>query len=54
MKVLYSHSAAVSYVLSRQHKDKEIVEMKFRLVEKTVGSKFFLKSSAVIDPVIGE
>ena len=54
MKALYYNSASVSYILNRTHKDKEILEKKFRLIEKTLNSKYFLKTSGVIDPVIGE
>ena len=54
MKALYSHPKAVSYIVSRQQKSKEIVELKYNLVEKTIKSKLFLKSTGVIDPVIGE
>jgi hypothetical protein len=39
--------------LSRQQKSKDICEKKFRLVEKTLNSKFFFKTAGVIDPVIG-
>jgi len=54
MRALYSHPKAVSYIVSRHHKSKEIVELKYKLVEKTIQSKLFLKSTGVMDPVIGE
>lgn len=54
MKTIYNHSVSVAYLLNRQHKFKEIVETKYRLIEKTVKSNLFLKSNNVIDPVIGE
>ena len=54
MKILYSHSASVSYILNREPKNKELSEKRYRLVEKTLNSKFFIKSSGVIDQVIAE
>eukprot|EP00350_Pseudokeronopsis_sp_OXSARD2_P013153 CAMPEP_0170567660 /NCGR_PEP_ID=MMETSP0211-20121228/80625_1 /TAXON_ID=311385 /ORGANISM="Pseudokeronopsis sp., Strain OXSARD2" /LENGTH=118 /DNA_ID=CAMNT_0010889181 /DNA_START=1255 /DNA_END=1607 /DNA_ORIENTATION=+ len=54
MKALYAHSLSVAYLLSRVPKAKELVEMKFKVIEKTVRSPFFLKGSGFITPEIGE
>ena len=54
MRALYRNSFAVAYVLNRAVKAKNILEMKYKVVDKTLKSKYFLKSSNVIDPVIGE
>lgn len=52
MRAFYQNTEAVAYILTRAAKSKTILEEKFRVVEKTLNSKFFLKSSTVIDPVI--
>lgn len=55
MRSWYSCSIAVKYSLDRpQKKPKEIIERKYKLIEKTLQSPYFLKSSQVIDPVVGE
>lgn len=54
MRALYAHSLSVAYLLTRVPKSKQLVEAKFRLIEKTINSKFFMKSSNVVDPVVGE
>jgi len=55
MRALFSSSMAVSYLLNRggANKPKDILETKYRIVQKTMQSKYFFKSSNVIDPVIG-
>ncbi len=53
MRSLYANSKAVSYILGRAPRAKILTEKKFKLVEQTLQSKYFLKSSEIIDPVIG-
>ncbi len=55
MRALFSSSMAVSYLLNRggANKAKDILETKYRIIQKTMQSKYFFKSSNVIDPVIG-
>ena len=54
MKALFSNSVAIAYLLTRVPKTKSILELKFKIIEKTVNSRFFLKQANVIDSVIGE
>lgn len=53
MRAVYANSKAVQYILGRAPRAKILTEKKFRLVEQTLKSKYFLKSSEIIDPVIG-
>ncbi len=55
MRALYSSSLAVSYLLNRGGacKAKDILETKYRIIQKTMQSKYFFKTANVIDPVIG-
>jgi hypothetical protein len=54
MRAVFSHSLSVAYLLTRTPKPKQIVDAKFRLIEKAVNSKYFVKSANVVDPVVGE
>jgi len=56
MRAFYGNSLAVGYMLNRGgvHKAKDILETKYRIVQKTLQSPYFLRSSNVIDPVIGQ
>eukprot|EP00347_Sterkiella_histriomuscorum_P020407 403337922 len=51
---LYANSQAVSYILKRVPKPKELMEKKFTIVQKTLQSKYFTKAMDIIDPIIGE
>lgn len=54
MRALYANPKAVSYILKRTPKSKALVEKQFSLIQKTLKSKYFVKSMSVIDPVICE
>ena len=54
MRALYANTNACKYILSRSLRGKDLSERKYRLVEKTLQSPFFLKSSSIIEPAIGE
>ncbi len=54
MRAYYANSMAVSYTLSRGPRGKENIERKYKIVEKTLQSKYFMKSMGIIDAVIGE
>lgn len=55
VRALYGNSMALAYILNRggKAKNKEILEIKYRIIQKTVQSKYFFKHANVIDPVIG-
>ena len=54
MRAFYANSKAVSYILKRTPKSKSLVEKQFSIVERTIQSKYFIKSMNVIDPIIAE
>jgi hypothetical protein len=55
MRALFANSLAVNYLLNRggAQKAKDILETKYRLIQKTMQSKYFFKAAGVIDSVIG-
>jgi len=55
MRALFANSMAVNYLLNRGGalKAKDILETKYRLIQKTLQSKYFFRQAGVIDPVIG-
>ena len=54
MRALYSNPNALKYILGRSLRGKDLSERKYRIVEKTLQSPYFLKSSSIIDPAVGE
>ena len=55
MRALFGNSSSVNYLLNRggAQKAKDILETKYRLIQKTIQSKYFFKDTGVIDSVIG-
>ena len=55
MRAFFGNSIGVGYILNRggTGKAKVLLETKYRIIFKTLQSKYFIKGSTVIDPVIG-
>lgn len=56
MRAFYGNAIAVQYMLNRggTQKAKDILETKYRIIQKTLQSPYFMRQSNVIDPVIGQ
>ncbi len=54
MKAFYANSMAVGYILNRAPKGYDILQRKYKIIQQTLQSRFFVRDSNVIDPIIGE